>query len=496
MKRLKSIITFLLLIFIVLLPISTASAANADNTQYTYTYDWWFDAMASPDAYTTEKILIGSDLGLGQLRDPQGLFIKDEMIFICDSGNNRIIELDRDLKLVRVIDKIIVDGEESSFNYPTDLYVDENNHLFICDQKNERVLRTDYDLNYIYSYIKPVDDTIDPEAAFLPIKCVVDTAGRLFLLAKNVNRGFMLFDDEARFIGFVGANAVNPSPLEILEKKLQTKAQRARSPMFVPTEYSNMCIDAEDFIYATISTFEEGKLDQLKANVTPIRRLNSLGKDILMRNANNNAIPIGDLSWGSAGDVNGPTRFNDICALDNDTYYALDITRCRIFAYDFQGNLLYVFGGRGNKEGYFQYPTAIDNMGNDLLVLDSIAGSLTRFTLTEFGMQINAALSEYKKGRYEESASYWRNVLNLNSNYDLAYIGIGRAYLREERYKEAMDYFKLKEDDNNYSKAFFEYRKEWVEGHIYQIAIVFIFLCFLPRIIGIVKKIVKRRRAE
>lgn len=497
MRKLQSIIICLLVIFVALVPVSDAYAVTSEVTQYTYTYDWWANPMASPDAYTTEAILIGSDLGLGQLSDAQGLFVKDEMLFICDSGNNRIIELNRNLKLVRVIESIVVNGEESKLSYPSDVYVDDNNDMYICDQKNQRVLHVDYNLNFIKSYVKPEnEETIDANFNFIPVKCVVDTAGRLYVMAKNVNKGFMLFDKHGEFSGYVGATDVNVTLAQVIEKKLMTKAQRERSELFVPTEYSNISIDQDDFLYVTMSTFDAGKLDNLSDSVTPIRRLNSLGDDILIRNSNNGFFAVGDLSWGTGGDVSGPSRFNDICALDNDTYYAIDYNRCRIFAYDFQGNLLYVFGGKGNKDGFFQYPTAIDNMGDDLIVLDSVAGTVTRFTLTEFGQLINAALAEYKAGRYDESAEYWEQVLKLNGNYDLAYIGIGRAYLRQERYKEAMDCFKLKLDSKNYSKAFLEYRKEWVESHIYQLIIGFLFLCFLPKIIRLIKKVVKRKGAK
>ena len=67
--------------------------------------------------------------------------------------------------------------------------------------------------------------------------------------------------------------------------------------------------------------------------------------------------------------------------------------------------------------------------------------SITQFTLTEYGRLINEGLAEYKKGHYEKSAEIWREVLKHNGNYDQAYIGIGRALLREKKYKEAMEYF-------------------------------------------------------
>ncbi len=79
--------------------------------------------------------------------------------------------------------------------------------------------------------------------------------------------------------------------------------------------------------------------------------------------------------------------------------------------------------------------------------------------------------------------------MQLNGNYDLAYIGIGRSYLRQERYKEAMDYFEVKYDDENYSKAFKQYRKEWVEEHIAVIVIVLLAMFLIPMGIGKVRSI-------
>ena len=79
-------------------------------------------------------------------------------------------------------------------------------------------------------------------------------------------------------------------------------------------------------------------------------------------------------------------------------------------------------------------------------------------------------------------------VMAQNGNYDLAYIGIGRSLLRQERYREAMEYFELKYDDENYSKAYKQYRKEWVEEHIVLIVVVILALFLVPMSIGWVRK--------
>ena len=98
-------------------------------------------------------------------------------------------------------------------------------------------------------------------------------------------------------------------------------------------------------------------------------------------------------------------------------------------------------------DGYFKLPSAIDHMGYDLLVLDQQDNSLAIFTPTEFGKYIYQAIDQFQAGEYAESGDSWQKVLELNGNYDRAYIGIGRSLLRQEEYEEALDYFRLKWDD-------------------------------------------------
>ena len=47
----------------------------------------------------------------------------------------------------------------------------------------------------------------------------------------------------------------------------------------------------------------------------------------------------------------------------------------------------------------------------------------------------------------------------------VAYIGIGKTYLKEGRYKEAMEYFELGNSRKYYTKAFQFYRKELMQDN-------------------------------
>jgi DNA-binding beta-propeller fold protein YncE len=463
-----------------------AAPVFSEPTNYTYNYDFWREQVASPDAYRVSAYVLGSSLGVGHFRDPQGLFIRDNRIYICDSGNNRILLIRVNEKgehvFVSSVSSVIIDGVESRFNYPMDIFENRDGNLYITDTNNNRVLILDSNWNYISSIVKPEDESIGELSDFLPVKVVVDFANRVFVLARNVNKGLMEFDRNGEFAGYMGANKVFVNPIDYAWKLLSTQAQKERMDLFIPTEYSNLCLDNDGFIYVTNST----------GQTEPVRRLNAMGQDILIRNGYEK--PVGDLVYGNAGGISGRSRFIDTAAFSNDSYACFDRTRGRIFLYDFQGNLLYAFGGLGNREGSFLQPVALANMGYSLYALDSRSSALTRFDLTLYGAKINEALDEYKAGRYESSAELWEEVLKMNGNYDLAYIGIGRAALRQSEFQKAMKYYKLKHYREGYGKAFQLYRKQWMEENLWKIVLIIGILIFLPPAVRYVIKISREIR--
>jgi DNA-binding beta-propeller fold protein YncE len=449
-----------------------ATGGCAEPTNYTYNYDFWNEQVASPDAYRVGAYILGSAFDIGSFRDPQGLFIRDNRIYICDSGNDRIVTLlaedDGSYTLVSAVSSVVIDGAESPLRYPTDLFETGDGYLYIADTNNHRILKLDREWNYIATILAPDDESIGEDMEFLPVKLVVDLAGRLFVQARNINKGLIEYDSRGEFSGYMGANRVHVKILDYVWKFISTQAQRERMDLFVPTEYSNVSLDRDGFVYVTNSS---GQTD-------PVRRLNAMGQDILIRNGYER--PTGDLAMGNAGGINGRSRFIDVVALDNDSYACFDRTRGRIFMYDFQGNMLYAFGGVGNREGYFMLPVAIEKMGYSLFALDSRSAALTRFDLTGYGLTINEALSEYHAGRYESSAVSWEAVLKMNGNYDLAYIGIGRAALRQGEYHKAMRFYKLKHYRQGYSKAFQLYRKQWMEENLWKILLGLGLVLLLP----------------
>lgn len=479
----------------VLILTGSSLSADAKERSYTYNYDYWGDVQNSPDLYSVCKVFTSSDLNLDKpLVNPQGLYINGNSVFICDTGNNRIVELERTarekLEVKRVIDSFKGNVEVTTLSGPTDIAIAESGNMYICDKGNNRILKLDSELNYLSEYGKPQDNTLDKSVPFAPNKIVIDSAERVYCIATGINKGLIKYEIDGSFSEFMGAPPASYEFYQYIWKKFATQEQLAKMEAFVPTEYDNIYMDNDGFIYACTGTVAKEDLKGGKADA--IRQLNLLGNDILVRNGvyYDGKFPVyGDLYMGDGGGYKGASYFSDVTCFDNDAYVCLDKNRGRLFSYDDQGKMIFCCGGNGNMDGYFREPVALDHMDYDLFVLDRLDCAITMFTLTDFGSLVFEAMDLFDGGKYEESQLAWEKVIDLNGNYDLAYIGIGRSYLRQKDYKTAMDYFELKYDDENYSKAYRQYRKEWVEDHIVPIVLIILVLFLVPLTIGKIKSI-------
>ena len=93
MKRL----TALCLVVMLLVPACALAVNDGYNSVYTYTYDYWDDVKEMPDAYRVEQVLYSATLGLETaMKKPQSLYVRNHDVYVCDTGNNRILHLRRE----------------------------------------------------------------------------------------------------------------------------------------------------------------------------------------------------------------------------------------------------------------------------------------------------------------------------------------------------------------------------------------------------------------
>lgn len=456
MKNMKRISVFLLtlLLFATCFPLH----ALADELPYdTYNYDYWENIVFTPAAYVPDGSISGISLGVGAFSNPQDICVApDGDLYIADTGNNRIVVVDDQTHAVtNIITTFVNDGVEDSFNAPYGVCVSENNQLYVADKENQRIVVLELDGTLVKTVSDPQSDVLEAGFVFKPLKVTVDYADRIYCIAQNMFQGIMVFETNGQFTGFYGTINVKLSLWEKFWKKIATKEERQNQTLYIATEFTGMDIDASGFVYAT-NIDESGE--------QAVRRLNPRGEDVIKKGENENVG--GDLWVSGSGTYSGASQITDVVYRDNGIYSLLDRKRGRIFTYDHEGNLLYIFGGLGTQEGTFTTPIAIEQWGSQILVLDASTGNICCFGVTEYGSLINEAVALRYDGDETQAVALWERVLELDENNELANTGIGKAYLSSGDNELAMKYLKLGMNREYYSVAKKRYRSELMRQYM------------------------------
>lgn len=477
MNKLKriSVLALALIMFLLSFPLQV-SAVPYDS----YNYDYWENVVQTPAPYVPDGAISGVSLSVGAFSNPQDICVApDGDLYIADTGNNRIVVVDdRTQSVVKIIDSFDNAGAEDSFNAPTGVCVSENNQLYIADRENKRIVVLELDGTLVKIVENPQSDVLDANFVFKPLKVSVDYADRIYCIAQNMFQGIMVFETDGEFSGFFGTINVTLSLWEKFWKKVATKEERENQTLYIATEFTGMDIDEDGFVYAT-------NIDE--AGEQGVRRLNPRGEDVIKKGRNEHVG--GDLWSAGSGAYAGASQITDVVYRDHGIYSLLDRKRGRIFTYDHEGNLLYIFGGLGTQEGTFNTPAAIEQWGDSILVLDANRAEIYSFAPTEYGSLINEAVALRHDGDEALAVSLWERVLELDENNELANTGIGKAYLSAGNNEMAMKYLKLGMNREYYSVAFKRYRSEILRqylshvltGAVVVIAGIWIFLRFRER---------------
>lgn len=466
----------------------TESVYAEDLPYDTYAYDYWEDVAHTPAAYEPAGAVSGKDLlyngePVGAFVNPQDLCkSEDGNIYLADTGNQRIIVMNPSMtEVVNIFTTFDNNGTEDSFNMPTGVCVSSKNLLYVADSMNRRVVILDVETGELMGIVdNPQSDILEAGYVFTPLKVSVDYADRVYCIAQNMFEGIMVFEADGEFTGFFGTIEVKITLWEKFWRRIASKEERAKSQLFIPTEFTGIDVDSQGFVYATNIDME---------GIQGVRRLNPRGEDVIRQGDNENVG--GDLWIGGSTDYSGPSQITDVVYRDKGIFSLLDRRRGRVFTYDHEGNLLYVFGGLGTQEGTFMMPVAIESVGNQIVVLDANRASILRFNATEYGRLINEAVGLRYDGDETQAVELWREVLRLDENFELANSGIGKAYLTAKDNESAMYYLRLGMNREYYSIAFKRYRNDILKENMNYLlsGIVVIIIGYL-----VISKIIRKKK--
>ena len=482
MNKFKKIIcTF----FALLMVVSTgALVVNAGSAYQTYVYDVYGQPMYSPDAYTATQTVDSRYMGLEvALKNPNDM-LTDEAgnVYIADTDNDRIVVLDRYYKLKFTISTFSNDhGVPDQLVKPEGLFVTEPNEkyktrmIWVCDTGANRIVLFNEEGEFVRVIEEPESNLFDDESVYMPVAIAVDSYNRLYVVSSTCYQGVIVMTDEGKFTGFVGAQAVSLSAWEIIWRRFQTEEQRESSDLNLSTEFNNITINkSKGLVYVTTASIDEAVVagaitgkDKTGTN-SPVKLLNANGTEIMRRNGF--WMPAGEVDFLSSysarnNQTSGPSKIIDAAVGPEDTWSIIDAKRQRVYTYDFDGNLLFAFGDSGTQLGNMFGIEAITYQGDNMLLLDKTKNSITVFRRTEYGNILLDAIEAENKQDFDLAIELWTEVLKRNSNFDSAYVGIGQAMYRNKDYKNSLSYFEAAYDTENWSNAYKEIRKEWMSDY-------------------------------
>ncbi len=479
-KFIRVIVIALCMITVLSVPVSAATPYQ------THTYMAGEAAtLDSPDAYIPLTNVDAAYMGLTFNDDTslQDMFVDaDNNVYIVDSGSNSVFVLDRYYKTMFTIKNFINSySVPDSFTQPRGVFANEET-IYVCDTGANRLVLFDRKASIekgeaVFDRVitRPTSKLFGEDAIYRPVACVVDPYGRIYVVSDSTYQGIIVMDQTGQFTGFIGAQTVSADPFYMFLRRFMTEEQRKSRESMVSTEFNNISIDKDGFIYITTSSID--KADQASAKksksgkYSPVKMLNTAGKEVMKRNG----------FWSPVGEIVGDvSTVVDVAATGpEDTWTIIDSTRSKCYTYDSNGNLLFAFGDKGSQLGNLKSVKAVDYQGDKLLLLDATAQSFTVYKRTEYGDILISALENTNNRNYDKAIDYWFQILQRNSNFDAAYIGIGQAYYREGNYEEAMKYYKAAYDTTNYSDAYREIRSEWIAKYLILIPIVIIAVVLL-----------------
>ncbi|MDE5936601.1 MAG: hypothetical protein K2G83_04260 [Ruminococcus sp.] len=437
-------------------------------TYESYNYDRWHEAVPSQAGYIAEYSVSGRDLGTEDFNNISDIFYAcNDIFYIADSGNNRIVAIDSDFdSVIGIYDKFTMpDNSETTLKNPTGIYISaENNCMYIADNGNSRVLVSDLNGSITKEITKPDSEIYNQDKTFLPQKVIADKTGNIYVVLNNITTGAAMFSPEGDFTGFYGANRIEPTA-QIIRNYFadifvsdEKKSRRTRN---IPTGITSFDIDG-DFIFTCTSSSSQ-KTDTVK-------KLNAAGDNIFSASE----LTFGDYApmYDTSQNKLLAPAIIDIDISEDGNINCLDFTTGRIFQYDKDCNLLFITGNSSDQLGGFKNVSAVESMDDKLYVTDSMKNTVTVFRETDFGKIVHEASELYNSGYYEEALHPWKEVLKYDGNYRQAYIGVASGYLRKGDYKNSMKYAKLADDSDIYNKAFEGWRNDFVKSNFRKILLI------------------------
>jgi hypothetical protein len=356
------------------------------------------------------------------LNSPEDMYIKDDVVYIADTGNQRILKVDQQGNAIEII---------TGLNTPTGIHVDDDFNIYVADKGDKAIYKYNELGILINTFLRPDEAIFGTDSPFVPVKIATGPRDVLYVVGEGSTGGLIQLNYAGEFLSFFGTNDTETSWYKNVADFFGVEFAKN-----IPVSPTNVTLDESGSVFTVSNTTTQ----QLKKfNISSTIILEETTEQTLVSVVTNS--------------------FENIYTLSNEGV---------ITEYDSYGNLIFEFGGldQGNKIlGLFVNPIdfSIDS-NNNIYVLDKGTNKIQILEKSEFASMIHQGLIDFKNGIY--SIEQWEEVLRMNSVFALANSSIARALYRDMDYRGALAYYLIAYDQGGYSEAFWQIRYDWLQNYL------------------------------
>jgi len=445
MKLMKKLLIVCLLVSIFSLRFNVQAETDISIIPYG-TYTMGFDGRLVRTANAYEGTFVLNE----GFMSPEDIYISGDEVYVADKGKSRIFIYNIETRAMNTIEhELIIE--------PTGVFVTDDKHVYVADSNSNLILVFDENHQLINQFGRPTEPLFGADSIFEPRKVVVDQRGNMYVVGETGINGIIQLDKEGHFLGYFGINRVTITLELLFQRALMSAEQKEQFASLTPKSTTNLAIDEKGLIYTVIKNEYNN----------PLKKLNIEGNNILTGNMVIDPAYV-DITTDS---------FGNIYTVSQDIE-----SRGVIGVHDSFGNLLFKFGRQelnSLRVGEFAGATgiAVDKYG-DIWVLDGVGNNIQVFSKTEFANSVLTGIELYRIGQYDESAVYFQEIIRQNSLFALAHSRLGKYYERNEDYENALISYRIANNKEGYSIAYWEVRDAWINQNFLWVFITGIVLIF------------------
>ncbi|GHU01461.1 hypothetical protein FACS1894147_01350 [Spirochaetia bacterium] len=456
MKHKKSVILFGFVILLTVLSAENISAAP----YYSYMLDRDGYFRYSPTLYEPSRILNFEVNGVNDM-----YIDANDLVYIARTGQeaSEVLMFDAEDAFLGSVGGDVLRGASGVF-------VDGDGRIYVADNMQSTVFVFSRNGALLQKIERPVSPLFGTKTPFKPVKLAVDKQKNIYILSEGTTNGIIQLDSEGEFLGYFAVSTVEISLARRLQNLIFSPEMMANFIRAQPSSMTNIAIDGDGLVYATT----RGDTKE------PLKKINIAGKNLLD---------------DSLLYLYGNTSLLALETVTTDQYgniYTVSAVTGNIIILDSLGQIIGLFGAKSDQNaelGITANPVAISiNTKQTIYIADKAAGQIQVFTPSPLMWNLFSALSLYKEGRYIESEELWRNCLKQNSTVAIANNAIGLSLLKKEEYSGALGYFRLANNRDSYSTAFWEVRQKFLMAGMQYVILAIIALMVFSLLWSQIKK--------